>query len=187
MSTSMRFTVSDLELLPDDGKRYEVIDGELYVSTTPDWRHQLLGTQLGRQLLNWDPGFQYGMPIIAPGLIFAPDQAVEPDVVWVSRERIGTVVGDDGKLHAAPDLVVEILSPGTANQQRDRELKLKLYSRYGVREYWIVDWRDESVQIYRREQTALTLVSTVTADETLTSPLLPGFAVTVRELCARPA
>ncbi|MBI3967162.1 MAG: Uma2 family endonuclease [Chloroflexi bacterium] len=186
MSTPLRFTVSDLELLPEDGNRYEIIDGVLHVSTQPDWHHQYVGDQLIRALFVWDPRQERGVPISAPGLILAPDQAVAPDLVWINRDRFASVVGPEGKLHAAPDLVVEILSPGAANAQRDRELKLELYSRFRVREYWIVDWRTPTLEVYRRDQAALTLVATLSAEERLTSPLLPGFTVLVRDLCATP-
>lgn len=186
MNTELRFTVADLELLPENGNRYEIIDGDLHVSTQPHWRHQLVCTQLASALLAWDPERGRGVPILAPGVIFASDEAVAPDLVWVSRERFARVIDDDGKLHAAPDLIVEVLSPGQANEQRDRELKLKLYSRYGVREYWIVDWREPSIQVYRREEAVLRLVATLAAEDTLTSPLLPGFARLVGELCAVP-
>jgi len=186
VSTELRFTIHDLELLPDNGNRYEIIDGELYVSTQPHWRHQFASGQMFRALQTWDEQEGAGLAIEAPGVIFRADEAVAPDLVWISRERLDRVLGDDGKLHAAPDLIVEILSPGPRNEERDREVKLKLYSRQGVREYWIVDWRDLTLQVYRREQTVLHHVATLTAEDTLTSPLLPGFAWPVAGLKAAP-
>ncbi len=180
MATEVRFTIHDLELFTEEGIRREVIDGEIHVSTQPHWRHQLASGFFFDRLLHWsvDAGGA-GLPIAAPGIIFSEEDAVAPDLVWISRERIGRVIGDDGKLHAAPDLIVEILSAGAKNEERDRELKLKLYSRRGVREYWIGDWRDESLQIFRRQNQALQLVATLTSDDVLTSPLLPGFSVRV--------
>ena len=77
---------------------------------------------------------------------------------------------------ATDPLVVEVLSPGAENERLDRELKLSLYSRQGVREYWIVDWRARTVQVYRRQQTQLELAATLLGEDVLTSPLLPGFA-----------
>jgi Uma2 family endonuclease len=123
-----------------------------------------------------------GLLLPGSGVIFAEDQAVIPDLVWVSRERFSRVIGRDGKLHRSPDLVIEILSPGPQNEERDREVKLKLYSRQGVREYWILDPADETVAIYRRVELALQLVATLTASDSLTSPLLPGFSCPVQEL-----
>lgn len=83
---------------------------------------------------------------------------------------------------AAPDLVVEVLSAGSGQERRDRELKLKLYSAQGVREYWIVDWRRKSIQIYRRENAALVLVATLFENEAITSPLLPDFTCSLSEI-----
>lgn len=183
MSTELRFTIHDLELLPENGSRYEVIDGELYVTTQPHWRHQYACDGALVALRTWSEESGAGLALAAPGVIFAEDEAVAPDVVWISRERAERVLWDDGKLHAAPDLVVEVLSPGPKNEERDRDVKLVLYSRRGVREYWIVDWREMTVQVYRREQAALRLVATLTAEDTVTSPLLPGFVWPIAGLC----
>jgi Uma2 family endonuclease len=182
VSTELRFTIHNIEPLVEEGKRYEIIDGELYVSTQPHWRHQRASGLFFAALNTWSEETEAGLTIEAPGIVFAEDEAVAPDVAWISRERIDRVVGEDGKLHAAPDLIVEILSPGAKNEERDLGTKRTLYSRRGVREYWIADWRDVAVQIYRRENTALRLVATLTADDMLTSPLLPGFSVPVRSL-----
>lgn len=83
-----------------------------------------------------------------PGLIFAEDDDV---IVWISRERLATALGEDGKLHPAPELIIEVLSPRTVDERRDREAMLKLYSRRGVEEYWIIDWRSRRGELYRRE------------------------------------
>ena len=189
MSTPYRLTIADLVGTPDDGNRYELIDGELYVTTQPDWRHQRTCDQFTRRLMNWDDETQGGVTLGEPGVIFAPDQAVAPDVLWISRDRVGRVLGEspDGRLYNAPDLVVEVLSPGKDNEDRDRVRKLSLYSRYGVREYWIADWRERTIRVYRHQEAALQLIATLTADDTLTSPLLPGFAVTLRDLFRMPA
>jgi Uma2 family endonuclease len=95
------------------------------------------------------------------------------------------VLAPDGKLHAAPDLAVEVLSPGSSNERRDREVKLKLYARRGVREYWIVDWQRRQIEVFRREDGVLQLSATLLEGDSLQSPLLPGFALSVSELFAR--
>lgn len=189
MSTRLRLNIRDLELMPQplDDTRYELIDGELHVSTQPDWHHQETSTEIAFALRLWDRQWRYGRVFGAPGVILSPEDAVAPDLGWVSRERVSRVVWDDGKLHDAPDLMVEVLSPGARNQQRDLELKLDLYSRYGVREYWIADWRDRTLQVYRRTNAHLARVSTLLAENTLTSPLLPDFAVPVSELFPDPS
>lgn len=181
--TQLRWTIHDLEVMPDEpGKRYEIIDGELYVTTQPSIEHQLVCNNAARHLGNWSEETDAGVVVSAPGVIFAVDDAVAPDVVWVSRQRFGVIVGENGKFNAAPDLVIEVLSPGAENERRDREIKLRRYSLYGVREYWIVDWRSRQVMVYRREGTALQLAATIVETDTLESPLLPGFSRPVSSL-----
>ena len=186
MTQTLRFTSADLDLFPDnDGKRYEIIDGELYVSKQPSWEHQLTCFSLGFVLEVWNRESGAGVVNLAPGIIFAEDDDVAPDLVWISTERLPAALGPDRKLHAAPDLIVEVLSPGSSNERRDREAKLKLYSRRGVREYWIVDWQRRQIEVYRRVDAALQLASTLLEGDILDSPLLPGFSFALRDLFAR--
>jgi Uma2 family endonuclease len=182
MSQSIHWTSADLDALPANGTRYEIIEGELYMSKQPDWHHQFVSGRIFRVLDEWNEQSGLGVAIIAPGIIFADDINVAPDVVWISRERLQTAQGEDGKLHAAPELVVEVLSPGQPNAERDMETKRKLYSRRGVQEYWVVDWRLRQVEIYRREQAALVLQATLFAEDMIESPLLPAFRCQVQRL-----
>jgi Uma2 family endonuclease len=152
------------------------------VSTSPDWRHQLACTRASTALESWSLATGAGVTLIAPGLVFRPDDDVAPDLIWISRERLATAVDSSGHFRQAPELVVEVLSPGRRNVQRDREAKLQLYSRQGVDEYWIVDWRARTVDVYRRAGAALQLVATLGDDDTLTSPLLLGFSCPVARL-----
>lgn len=184
MTTTLRWTVSAVEALPDrlDDTRYEIIDGELYVSKQPHWHHQLSCSRLLRALLSWDPQCRRGESTLAPGVIFAEDEAAAPDLVWISHERLNTALAEDGKLHQAPELMVEVLSPGSANERRDREAKLLMYARRGVDEYWIVSWQARTVDVYRRGVHDLHYVATFSEADTLTSPLLPDFSTPVRDL-----
>jgi Uma2 family endonuclease len=184
MSTGVRFTTADLEALPDrlDDTRYELIDGELLVAKQPRWEHQFAGLALGAALLAWSRQTRLGAPNTAPGVIFSPEDDVAPDVIWISRERRAQGLRSDGKLYAAPELVVEVLSPGATNERRDRDLKLKLYAREGVEEYWLIDWRAHTVEVYRRADDSFEQVAVLTDADELTSPLLPGFASPVSEL-----
>ncbi len=182
MRTAPRWTSADLEVLPDDGKRYEIIDGELYMSRQPHWHHQRACGKIFAALEAWSVQTGAGEANLAPGVIFADDDDVAPDVVWISHTRRAAALGPDGHLHTAPELVIEVLSPGSTNERRDREAKLKLYSRRGVLEYWIVDWRTRQVEVYRREQLALNLLVTLHPTDMLTSPLLPGFSCEVAAL-----
>ncbi len=182
MTTGRRFRSSDLEFFADDTKRYEIIDGELYVSTAPHGWHQFVAGLLWSWLHAWDEETGAGTAFPAAGVVFGDEDEVIPDVIWVSAQRLPLIFGDDGHLHAAPELVIEVLSPGSKNEQRDREIKLGLYSRRGVREYWMVDWRLRQIEVYRREQAALRLVGTLYEADTLETPLLPGFSRSVRSL-----
>jgi Uma2 family endonuclease len=185
MASTMRWTSTDLETMPDDGKRYEIIDGELYVSKQPSWHHQHTCFRIAVALENWNHKTGAGQTNIAPGLIFAQDDDVAPDVVWLSTERLARTLAEDGKLHAAPELIVEVLSPGRANEKRDREAKLKLNSRRGVSEYWIIDWQRRQLEVYRRRDLALHLFATLQAEDTLVTQLLPGFSCSLATLFAQ--
>jgi Uma2 family endonuclease len=184
MSSTLRWTSTDLESLPDDGKRYEIIDGELYVSKQPSWHHQHTCFRIAKALDSWNDETGAGQTNLAPGLIFAEDDDVAPDVVWLSNERLGQTLAEDGKLHAAPELIIEVLSPGRANAKRDREAKLKLYSRRGVSEYWIIDWVRQQIEVYRRRDLALHLIATLQVQDSLETPLLPGFSCALANLFA---
>ncbi len=181
---TLRWTSKDLEMFPDDGKRYEIVDGELYVSKQPHYHHQRVCVRLTTLLEVWSQQTKAGEANFTPGLIFADDEDVAPDVTWISRERRATALHADGKLHAAPELVVEVLSPGVINERRDREFKLRLYSRRGVEEYWVVSWQEHRIEIYRREKAMLKLEKTLYENDLLQSPLLPGFSCQVSEVFA---
>ncbi len=121
---TIRWTIHDLASLPDDSNRYEIIDGELYIAEHPGWHHQLVCGSIFDVLKTWNKQTLAGKVSFTPGIIFTDDTNVVPDVVWISQERLQTALHADRKLHAAPELVVEVLSPGSANEHRDREVKL---------------------------------------------------------------
>ena len=182
-TAALRWTIADLEVMPEvEGRRYEIIDGELYMSTQPHYHHQLTCNNVSFQLMSWDLKARIGQTVNAPGIIFADDDNVAPDVSWCSFKRLKDILREDGKLHGAPELVIEVLSPGSTNELRDCQAKLKLYSRRGVEEYWILDWWSGRVEIYRRRFRQLRLAETLFKQDTLTSPLLPGFTCRVADL-----
>lgn len=186
-SNRVRWTTADLALFPDNGKRYEIIDGELIVTCAPRWSHQQVTGRIFNALDNWCQSGGFGEAAINPGIIFTDEDNVIPDVVWASTERLNLLLDDAEHLTGAPELVVEVLSPGEKNEQRDKQLKLKLYSQQGVQEYWIVDKNLRQVQIHRRDNAVLTLVVTLQENDSLTSPLLPGFSCPLdRILSSRP-
>lgn len=184
ISESIRWTTADLELLPDNANRYEIIDGELFVSRAPHWKHQETCGRIFSALDTWLQSTGLGRAAIAPGIIFTDADNVIPDVVWASNERLAVLLDEAGHLTAAPELIVEVLSPGMENERRDREAKLKLYSLRGVQEYWIVDWQKQQIEVYRRERAVLRLIATLFTNERLTCPLLPGLEIPVARLFA---
>ncbi len=178
---TLRWTSHDLELLPDT-ERYDIVDGELYVSKQPHWQHQYACVRISMYLQLWSDQTQLGMVNFAPSVIFTDDNDVVPDLVWISQEQLEIALEADGKLHSSPELVIEVLSPGSENARRDREVKLKLYLRRGAQEYWIVDWRQQRLETYRRQEGVLTLDKTLGVADTLVSPLLPGFSCQISQI-----
>ena len=182
--TTYRWTTADLELFPDplDDTRYEIIDGVLYVSKQPSLEHQFARGEACAALGFWSARTGRGFAFSAPGIILVEDDNVAPDVVWISKERYRTARGADSKLHELPEQVVEVLSPGASNERRDRDIKLGLYSRRGVEEYWIVDCAAHQLEVYRRDGDALRRVATLGAEDELRTDLLPGFVLSVGQL-----
>ena len=140
----VHYTWDDYVELPDDGQRYEVIDGNLFVTPAPVFAHQLVSGELYDLLRGWAKRRAGGVVAYAPvDVVLANDTIVQPDLLWIAQERIRSIVGD--RVTGIPDLVVEILSPSTA--RRDRHKKSEVYARFGAREYWIVDPEKRSVEI----------------------------------------
>ena len=181
----IRWTIQDIELLPEnEWIRYEIIDGELFVTRSPHLRHQQVCGRIFRRLDIWCESSGLGETIIAPGVIFSDADNVSPDVVWVSKERLAQIEDEAGHLLGAPELVIEVLSPGKQNERRDREAKLKLYSVQGVQEYWIVNRFSQQVEIYRRVKARLVLVATLLGNDEISSPLLPEFYCSISHFFA---
>lgn len=185
MSVSRRYTVAELEQIePKDGERYEVINGELYVAHAPSWHHQYASSRVWRALDAWSEATRAGLAHEASGIIFNALDGVIPDVIWMSVERMAVGTDAAGHFTIAPELVVEVLSPGIGNERRDREVKLALYSAQDITEYWIVDIRQRAVLVYRRLGDRLALAVTASSGDTVESPLLPGFVLPVDRLWA---
>jgi Uma2 family endonuclease len=108
------------------------------------------------------------------GAIFSDYDAVIPDLAFVRHERWDEVVTGE-KFTGALDIVIEIVSPGSANRRRDLVAKRGLYEKYRAAEYWIVDSENRSVMILRLRGQSLEEVATLSGDDELSSPILPGF------------
>ncbi|MBE9064684.1 Uma2 family endonuclease [cf. Phormidesmis sp. LEGE 11477] len=184
MVAKLRWQSSDLALLPDDGKRYEIVDGELLVTRAPHSRHQDVCGEIFYYIKAWLKAEGSGKVWFGPGIVFTDFDNVIPDVAWVSQARPPIAQDDGGHLLEAPDLAVEVLSAGQKDIDRDRKLKLRLYSVQGVKEYWLVDWRAKKVEIYRRDSGQLVLTASLFEGDVLTSPLMPQFSCLVDLLFA---
>jgi len=175
-------TVADLDAFPeDDGNRYELIGGELYVSRAPGIPQQRVLQNLQIRLSDYLKKVPVGILVPGAGAIFSDYDAVIPDLAFVRHERWDNVVTGD-KFTGALDIVVEILAPGIQNRKRDLSAKRKLYANYAIAEYWIVDSENQSVLIFRLREESLEEVATLTGDEELSSPMLPGFRLKVRDI-----
>lgn len=179
--TRIKWTSVDLELLPENGNNYEIIDGELYMTRAPHWKHQKSIARITNALISWSNQNKLGETIINPGIVFTDDNNVIPDLIWISHERLESCVDEAGHFTNSPELVVEVLSQKPNDIKRDKEIKLKLYSNRGVREYWIVDWQLKEVEIYRRFEGKLTLIITLINDDLVTSELLPNFSCQISD------
>ena len=176
----VRWTVRDLEVLPQsEGTRYELINGELFVTRSPHRMHQQIRGKIFAALDEWSETSGLGEAILAPGIIPSDTDNVIPDLVWISKQRLTVLEDNAGHLTGFPELIVEVLSPGESNIRRDREAKLKLYSVQGVQEYWIADRFTRQLEIYRRQQGQLALIVTLTTTDNVASTLLPGFTCSI--------
>jgi Uma2 family endonuclease len=145
---SIRYTYQDYCSTPEDpSRRYEIVDGELFVTAAPRARHQEVVANLVRVLSG--PAWKHGLGKVLPGplTVHLHDELVlEPDLLFIRTERLD-IIGADGRVHGPPDLVVEILSP--SNRSYDRNLKRKHYLEHGVAELWIVDADEHTVAVWR--------------------------------------
>ena len=167
----VKFTYEAYRTAPPD-KRYELLDGDLTMVPAPNLKHQTVQLELATQLRRFIKDGALGKLFIAPcDIVLSDNDVVQPDLLFVSREREHLLSGGEN-VQGAPDLVVEILSPATAD--RDRGYKRELYGRHGVTEYWLVDPIAETVSIHRQRSGVLAAAHTFGREQTLRSPLLAG-------------
>jgi Uma2 family endonuclease len=174
-------TVDDLNAMPDDGNLYEVIEGELFVSKAPGLTHQDVSRELLTDLTIYLRRNPIGRVWTTPGVIFSQISGVIPDIVYVSNQRLAEVASGE-RVRGAPDLVIEIVSPGIPNAQRDRVVKKQLYGKYAVREYWLVDLVSRTIEVYTLLNGGLDLAATYSGQDELVSSLLPGFTCKVEDI-----
>jgi len=178
----VKLTYDDYVLFPDDGKRHELIDGEHYVSPSPNSRHQQILGELFGFVWTHLQTHPIGRAFLAPfDVVFSRFDVVEPDLLYMSHETAARVLTPQN-VQGTPDLVVEIGSPGT--RKRDETIKKRLYERAGVAEYWIIDPEKDVVHVLRSAdgQFRLPIELSRAAADVLSTPLLPGFALALARL-----
>ncbi len=169
----IKFTVKDYMTTPED-KRYQLLDGELILAPAPTTRHQRILLRLYDEVNRFVQSNQLGEVLLSPcDVVLSDHDVLEPDLLFVSNSRSNIVTR--ANLQGAPDLVVEILSPGTAGY--DRGYKQTLCGRHGVREYWLVDPDAATVEVLVESAQGLELAATYTREDILTSPLLAGLVI----------
>ena len=175
----VRFLASDIWDAPDNGKKYEVIDGDLYVSPAPVWKHQRQLNRLNVRVSVWVEDHRLGDVVTAPtGVVLDDENGLEPDLVFVSNER-AHIITERG-VEGTPDLVVEVLSPST--EARDRGLKLHRYAASGVPHYWILDTDGPRIEERVLGEDGYRLVGTFGPGEVFRPTLFPGLEIPLDEI-----
>jgi len=177
----VKFSAWDIWDTPEDGKIYEVIEGELYVSPPPIVAHQWGSGNLFVLLFQYVDSHDTGRVFHAPiGVILGGHDGVQPDLVYVSSARLHII--KEKAIEGAPDLVVEILSPSTRG--RDRGIKRKAYERAGVAHYWIMDPRVQTLEAMRLSASGYELVGVFGPNDVFQPELFPGLKIAVARLWA---
>lgn len=174
-------SIYDLEALPDDGNVYELFEGELSVAKSPSLKHQELIVRLGTILTNYLDQNPIGRVWSTPGVIFDEYNSAIPDLAFVVNERISQIASG---IHivGAPDLTIEIMSPGSENVRRDQIVKRQTYARFGVKEYWIVEPIAEVIEITRLQENVLASIGIFRNEDEISSPLLPDLCFRVKDV-----
>ena len=178
---AVKQTYEDYCRVPDD-KRYELLNGELMMVPAPNIRHQSILLVLGSELRRFVQEHELGEVFVAPvDVVLSDTDVVQPDVLFISRAREDRIT--DENVRGAPDLVIEILSPSTAD--RDLGYKHELYGRHGVLEYWIIDPVAETVAVHRQRDGKLERTGQFGRGERLTAAVLEGLALELDDILAR--
>lgn len=172
-------TYEDYCLLPDDGRRYEILEGELFATPSPSRAHDRFVGNLFVILYTYLRERSVGEVFIAPfDVILEKTAVVVPDLLFVSRERLGIVT--DRGVEGPPDLIMEILSSGTA--RRDRVEKAQLYARHGVRHYWLVDPEARAIEAFELSEGQYRRTAHLAGEATFVPSLFPGLAIPLSSL-----
>ncbi len=176
-----KWTYDDYARLPDNDMRYEVIEGELYMSPAPRPKHQEVIALLYGYLWEYLKDKPIGKVFFSPIDLILPDLAtpVQPDLLFIPNERLDIV--QENFIEGVPDLIVEVLSP--SNPSHDRNTKFKIYARAGVQEYWIIDPDARTVEINVLRGQAYASAGVFGPDDQTSSETLVDFSVLVSDIC----
>lgn len=173
------FTYDDYLALPNDGKRYEIIEGELYMTASPFYAHQRASHELDYLLTDFVKEHDLGEVLTAPfDVVLSMTDIVEPDILFIAKERLHIITKKN--IIAAPDLVIEIISEST--EKVDRVQKKTLYEKYGAKEYWIVDPEKKNVERFNLNEGKFAQGVVTSTGETFESQLLNGFKFPVSKI-----
>ncbi len=171
MATRTKLTYQDYETFPDDGNRYEIIDGEVFVSPPPITAHQWASAELTWLLGSHIRQHGLGRLFYAPfAVMLGPHDVFEPDIVFISHERMSLV--EVKGMRGSPDLCIEIASPST--RVYDRTVKSERYARFGVNEYWIIDPDAKTVEVFALWRGTYAAIAFARGDDRVPSRVLPG-------------
>ena len=174
-----RYTYQDYLDLPDDGKRYEVIHGELVMTPAPYTFHQIVSGNLEYELRTFVKKEKSGKVFYAPvDVLLSENNVLQPDILFISKERSNIIT--EKNIAGAPDLIIEIISPSSAYY--DLLEKKEIYEKFGVQEYWIVDPKKQRVEIYVNHDNQFELNQRLDSKGTLKSRVLAGFEMSVEQI-----
>lgn len=180
-STAVKFTYDDYLLFPDDGRRHELIEGDRYMTPSPSERHQRIAMNLSGTLWQHLATRPIGRAYAAPfDVVLSTTDVVQPDLLFVSSIKASIVT--DRNVQGPPDLIVEILSETT--RKMDEIIKRKLYERFGIQEYWIIDPELETIKVYRMTAQGYRRIAELSreADDALSTPLLPDLTILLKDI-----
>jgi Uma2 family endonuclease len=174
-----KLSFEEFRQLPIDGKRYELVCGEVHVTPAPTTRHQTIVSNLFLSLGPYVNRNQLGEVWAAPlDVRLSGETALQPDLIFVSNARAAII--QENWIAGAPDLVVEVLSPSTAAY--DRATNLPIYAEAGVPEVWLLDSQAKTVEVLKLQGKKYLVDATLAGDQVLTSDLLPGWQLPLRDL-----
>ncbi len=183
MATKTKLTYEDYETFPDDGNRYEIIDGEVFVTAAPVEAHQWAVREVQSILRGHVRAHNLGRVYPAPfAIILGPHDVYEPDVLSISRERLD-IIDMHGRVRGAPDLCIEVASEST--RDRDRKFKYERYAHFGVLEYWIIDPDPQTVEVFVLENGVYRLLVIAHTGEDVKSRVLPVLELSTSSLFTR--